>query len=314
MERPHSTAEQYGRRVALWVRFNQEGFRGRSYNPLVASVAKWRLFAGWLFARSRDKDLNVARSAINRFLEDGGVRRQLLGTSVNAVIKRYRELQYLRGGAAERELNRVPCPEIALRRLVQIGQVAAGRDLFWVCVILVMLLGWFRADTMAGLQPGDVRFAADGSFLVSVRRMKGRPEFRRRPALIQLPPAQSPHPRGVIFAVLRRLLGRHPDALAEGLGLAFRGQSEAAAAGRITAEFRRLVPAVVLNLPAGAVVSSHSFREMGATTAVKARYSPALACDHGLWRDFSTLQSHYYFQEFPFSAWLAAVFDFLATR
>ena len=132
--------------------------------------------------------------------------------------------------------------------------------------------------------------------------------------MIELPPAVPPHPRGVIYRVLRRLLGREPDAVALGLRAALQGQTEAAAAQRITDEFRRLVDPATLNLPAGAVVSSHSFREMGATTAVKARFSPALACDHGLWREFATLHSRYYFQEFPFSPWLATVFDFLATR
>ena len=93
-----------------------------------------------------------------------------------------------------------------------------------------------------------------------------------------------------------------------------RAQGGAAAANRLTAEFRRLVPPETLNLPAGAVVGSHSFREMGATTSIKARYSEALICDQGLWQRFATVIEHYYFKQFPFSQWAAQVFDFLAMR
>ena len=300
-----------------WLHFCRTGFRGRRYNPLVASVAKWRLFAGWLFARSVDKDLNVWRSAINRYLEDHGARRQLLGTSVNAVIKTYKSLQLMRKLARgeEPDLHRVPCPEIAIRRLVRLGATAGRRDLVWICALLVMLLCWFRASTVAGFRPGDVRFDADGDLLITVRQVKGRPEMKVRPGLLHIPRAARGHPRAEIFRVLHRVLDRDPDALClVGRTVSARKQGGAAAANRLTKEFRRLVPPETLNLPAGAVVASHSFRELGATMAIKARYSPALSADHGLWRRIATMHERYFFAEFPYSRWLAAVFDFLATR
>ena len=312
-----STAAQYGRRVAHWLEFNRTGFRGRRYDPLRTSVAKWRLFAGWLFARSRDKDLNIWRSAVNRFLEDNGASRTLLGTSINLVIRRYRQLQVLRSThlGYKVDLHRVPCPEIAIRRLVQIGQSATGDDLFWVCSLLVLFLCWFRAATLAGVRPGDVRFARNGAFMVSVREVKGRPELRDRPALVEIPDAPPGHPRHEVFGVLHRLLDSSPDALCRlGRLVSARAQGGATAANKLTAEFRRLVPPETLNLPAGAVVGSHSFREMGATTSIKARYSEALICDQGLWQRFATVIEHYYFKQFPFSQWAARVFDFLAMR
>ena len=66
MERPCGTTDQYDRKVRLWLEFNAIGHRGRPTNPLVGSASKWRLFAGWLYARSVDKDLNGFRSAVNR--------------------------------------------------------------------------------------------------------------------------------------------------------------------------------------------------------------------------------------------------------
>eukprot|EP01052_Picozoa_sp_SAG31_P084169 SAG31_NODE_44440_length_262_cov_28.036810_1_plen_54_part_10 len=54
-------------------------------------------------------------------------------------------------------MNRVPCPEIAVRRLLRLGESTDSVEtLRWVAVLIVMLLGWFRADTMAGLRQGDV--------------------------------------------------------------------------------------------------------------------------------------------------------------
>jgi hypothetical protein len=318
LERPIGTTQQYSRRVLLWLNFNRTGYRGRPYDPLRASVAKFRLFAGWLFARSVDKDLNAWRSAINRFLEDHGAARQLLGHSVSTVIRKYKQLQIMRKLARgeEPELHRVPCPEIAIRRLVDIGRSCGRRDLVWVCALLLMLLCWFRAATVAGLQPGDVRFDADGNLNVSARSVKGRPEFKQRPALIQIRRAtEKGHPRRSIFKVLHRLLDREPDALCVvGESVSASARGGATAANKLTTEFRRLVPPETLNLPAGAIVASHSFRELGATMSIKARYSPSLSADHGLWKRIATMHEHYYFAEFPWSAWLAAVFDFLQTR
>eukprot|EP01052_Picozoa_sp_SAG31_P015392 SAG31_NODE_988_length_10542_cov_52.848319_2_plen_409_part_00 len=73
----------------------------------------------------------------------------------------------------------------------------------------------------------------------------------------------------------------------------------------------RKAPAT-LQLPEGAVVSSHSFREMGASVAMAAGYSENRSRRHGLWRRLNTMLEHYVFDWFPFSRFLARVFDFLA--
>eukprot|EP01050_Picozoa_sp_SAG11_P032323 SAG11_NODE_10455_length_830_cov_5.354309_1_plen_148_part_00 len=114
----------------------------------------------------------------------------------------------------EPNLNRVPCPEIALRRLVQLGRAAEGEDLFWICCLLVMMLCWFRVATLAMIQPGNVRFGRDGTLLMSVRGVKGRPEFLNQSALIQIKPSRQWHPRHEVLKVLHRLLDADPNALA----------------------------------------------------------------------------------------------------
>ena len=317
MERPEATAMQYNGKIRKWLAFNEEGHEGRPYDPHRAHLAKWRLFAGWLFARSRDKDLNGFRSAINRYLEDEGAARQLLGRAVNRIIKVYGVAQQRRNAreGRESELNRVPCPEVAVRYLLFLGESNLGLDLLWTASLLLMLLCWFRASTVAGLRGGDVRFAADGSLLVVARVVKGRPELVARPALMQIPPAPAGHPRARVLNVIRRLLQSRPTGFADVRVMC--GQRRALstnASARLTAEFRRLVPADVLGLPEGAVVASQSFREMGASAAVVARYNLDVARRHGLWVRLNTMLEHYVFDWFPASGFLERLFDWMAGR
>eukprot|EP01050_Picozoa_sp_SAG11_P015960 SAG11_NODE_2122_length_3784_cov_3.569878_2_plen_153_part_00 len=141
-------------------------------------------------------------------MEDNGAARSLLGSQVNRINLRYRDLQVRRRRALgeQIDLHRVPCPEIALRRLVQVGQRAEGPDLLWTCALLLMLVCCFRAATVAAFRPGDVRFTRRGMLIVVVRHVKGRPEFATNPAVQQIPSAPPGHPRRQIFEVLHRLL------------------------------------------------------------------------------------------------------------
>ena len=42
-------------------------------------------------------------------------------------------------------LHRVPCPESAVRNVIERGELAVGRVLAWAALLIVQLLGWFRA-------------------------------------------------------------------------------------------------------------------------------------------------------------------------
>ena len=79
----------------------------------------------------------------------------------------------------------------------------------------------------------------------------------------------------------------------------------------LTDHFRRLVPPNTLQLPDGAIVASHSFREMGASVAMAAGYSENKSRQHGLWKRLATMLEHYVDDSFPYSRLLARVFDFL---
>jgi hypothetical protein len=145
-------------------------------------VNKWYLFQGYLKQFTEDGDLNRVRSAINRHFDDEVQERPIMGVAVRRSIVEWKmemdEMKKARG--EEPGLNRVPCPEAAVRMLIEEGERADGADLGWFALQLVMLLCWLRADSVAGFQPGDCVVNADGSLTVCVRHLKMRPHTKMR--------------------------------------------------------------------------------------------------------------------------------------
>ena len=68
-------------------------------------------------------------------------------------------------------LNRVPCPEAAVRRLIERGEAVHGMQLARCCCLVVQLLGWLRADSVAGMRPGDIAFEVDAALVLLIRWM-----------------------------------------------------------------------------------------------------------------------------------------------
>jgi hypothetical protein len=87
-----NTARKYERRLQKWFEFCELGYGGQPYDPDVFSLTKWWLFAGWMLepANNLDKDLNTVRSAMNRYFEDIGGQRVVLGHSVRVVIQKFK--------------------------------------------------------------------------------------------------------------------------------------------------------------------------------------------------------------------------------
>ena len=74
-----------------------------------------------------------------------------------------------RGRGDEPGLNRVPCPEAAVRQLMDGAERASGKQLGWAALLLVQLLCWMRADSCAGFQDNDIVVSQDGRVSVSIR-------------------------------------------------------------------------------------------------------------------------------------------------
>jgi hypothetical protein len=117
------------------------------------------------------------------------------------------------------------------------------------------------------------------------------------------------------FWILQQALHRNPSVFSlVGRHVAASAANGGAAAQFLTDNLREICAAVILNLPDGAVIASHSWREMGAVSAHKARYSDIRCVCHGHWREISTMFNSYikpYLSSFPYSKFLAELFDFL---
>lgn len=321
----------YDVKVRLWQRFNAEGNRRVAYDPLEATADKFDLFAGWLLGdpelglrgRSTDKDLNGFRSAINRYLADAGCGRPLRDdVEIGRTIKVYRQLMMKSKAARgqESDLHRVPCPEVVFLFLLEMAEQMSARDdvVIWVAVFVLQLLGWFRGVTMSGMQPGDVVLTPAGQLLVTVRRMKGRLDMATTPGLMSLPPAAAGSARWRLYRIMRRAYAISPTwycAVAKaGLSGVKVVTGEDAAATFLTTKLRELTAPLKRTLPKGAVIASHSWREMAAVACFHARYDSLRCACHGFWKDVNTMWTSYirpYKEVFPYSAFLAEVFDFL---
>jgi hypothetical protein len=329
-KRNTKTTKQYGGKVNFWIRFNEEGDGLRSYDPLVVTDDKFELFAGWLLGdaaagvrgESTDGDLNGFRSALNRYFEENGCGRPLKDSvNVEQTIRDYDLLQQQSKQARgeESKLHRVPVPESLFMHLLQLGEFAVDQStLCWVATWFVQLLGWLRGDSVGGFQRGDVRFDSMGYLLISVRKMKMKPQFLLHPGLISIPPGTGlQHVRTRVLAIVRRALAVdsaffavvHAVVLEKNVAA---GSDRVAAA--ITQELRRRCRSYVLSLPKGQTVSCHSWREMGAVSCFLAHYDTNRMAAHGFWESIGTMYGAYikpYKSTFPYSRWLSQLFDFL---
>ena len=324
MARNSGTAKKYARVLDKWFLFCETGYLGRAYDPLKFSLAKWWLFAGYMLDPevNRDKDLNMVRSALNRFMEDNGRGRPALGLTVRTVIDKFKikmeDLKRSRGEAVG--LNRQPCPEEAFLALLLLGRLVTGRDLRRVASQLLQLVGWFRSDSLAGFQPGDVYFTPDGWLNILVRFVKMQPERRENPAHLRIPLGRSAgststkHTRDQVFDLFRRADELVPQWYCY-VADSVRGKkrSGSVAAELMTSDLRDLVGARVV-IPAGVTMSSHSWREMAAVSSSRAGWCLFKMMRRGLWKRVETMIANYIdpFDYFPFSPVLAELYDDLA--
>jgi hypothetical protein len=317
--RKKGTTAKYSKWVVFWQQFCAEGDENGAYPEFTWNLAKWYEFQGYLKPCTEDRDLNTIRSALNRHFADNVGYRPALGTDVSSSIREWAadmdDMKRARG--EEPGLNRVPCPEAAVQRVIELGERERGIRLGWLCLLTVQLLGWLRADSLAGLQKGDVVAGVDGRVQMAIRYMKNRPEFRVHPGMIDMaaPDGDSTrrHWRVRAAHVLRRGEQLYPrwETLLSDLVSNPNDKNGATASSVMTGWLRKLT--VGVEIPGGAVVASHSWRETGAVSCHKANYDTMKMCEHGFWRDPNTMFTSYIrpFLHFPRSALLAELYDCL---
>jgi len=245
----------------------------------------------------------------------------LKGTEIEATISQYYILQILskqiRGEDAG--LERVPCPEGLFVYVLQQAEACMDMTrLSWYATFFLQLLGWLRGNSVGGFRPGDIAFDLGGMLNLSIRKMKNRKQFEVHPGLISVPPGPTPmHVRSRVLRVIRRALHADPAFYM----VVARSQDPvkvAAGADRsaviLTRQLRVMSRDFAVSLPAGAMIASHSWREMAAVACYQVGYDSLRMTEQGFWQNMATMFSAYikpYLSIFPFSPWLAELFDFL---
>ena len=264
------------RRWGQWLNFNSEGNgRGRSYDPFLFSLRKFRLFAGWLAdGVSVDKDLNAWRSSINHQFARAELGRPARGFDVQKVIRNYHDFQLARKFAAGVEVEefRVPTTQRCVERLTQLGMVTTGVRRKKCASLLWLALFGPRAATLGGYEAGDATLSRRHGARYCLRRVKKQPLLRMTPAVrFRSWPTDPAHPRARALRVVRRCLREDPHALgycarcvkqlSDGRVLTD-GRLEGAAAKLVTAWMRDLLGNEEVGIPTGSFIASHSWRIM----------------------------------------------------
>lgn len=320
--RPGATKQRYGRWQAFW----EDWCAGAQLDPLTFTLAKWYKFVEWLDSRTKDRDLNAVRSALNRMFNDEGRGRPFVGVDVSAVISDWatQKDEQRRAAGEEVGLHRVPCPEVALVRVFAVGETTRGEALAKAALLIVMMLFWLRGASVAGFEAGDVYFEGDSVLCGVIRYVKKRPEFRSNPAKIRVrAPTQEQrerarrrgqrHVRDRAFAIVRRAereLGRGWLTLVSDQCTPQARNGEDAAR-KLTEYLREICPQSEMNLARGETVSAHSIREMAALHTYLSGGSETHAVQRGLWKTVQTMWTNYImpYLHWPRSELLEELYD-----
>jgi hypothetical protein len=293
-----STSSNYDTKCQDWFQYNNEG--GFDYRNVCD--AKVKCFAGWLFRRRRNKDLNAWTSALNNYFDTNFGCRPFNTHQITALKKKYKEKQSARTaltqpeGALEPAEARMGLPASGLAMLEEMATTAGGGVLYRILLQFISVLFIVRPNTVWGFEPGDVSVIHVGRGVRSIvcisRVVKRHPEFLSAPNRreVPVPPGRGP---------LQRWCDRLEYAQWEEFRWCTQLRSECNLAGgasqKLTDWLRKLLPARRLRLPPGRKISSYSLRIMGASAAAAAGYDTNWIRCWGLWK--TPLQVFTYIQD-----------------
>ena len=211
--------------------------------------------------------------AVTNNIRCGLLRTELPGQAIPVLLRQSKEAAAISaaatqhaGLAAVSTGRQAQCyrPQAPRRQTLAIAaRLDAHQTVAWFAVFWIMLLFWFRADTIAGYQPGDIVFNEFGAMSFLVRRVK-RGTAHVQPFRKTIPPPSNPLLRE-IFAVIRyaTTLKDADDSFV--LSAELWGTEPKRVSDLITDAMNRLLDSNDLFIAPGSFVSSHSWRKTGAS-------------------------------------------------
>ena len=242
------------------------------------------------------------------------------GTEISDLTARYAAASKQRSNdmGVEVPSMRIPTPAIGIVHIFKLLETAQGEFLCWLATFTIMLLFWFRADTLGGVRkgdparpddPGDIYFSSHGYLCFTVRRVKrGSAHIQAFVKSISPPPPANTL-RTMIWAKLRLAL----DVKKNGtrlIGPQLWGDDPKRAADVISQKMKEILHRGDCGIPLGTFISSHSWRKAGASAAACLRIDWHTIMCWGMWKTHISAEK-YIDPTYLFDRVLASIFDFL---
>ena len=254
------------------------------YDPWVICPTMFELFAGHMYELRAGRRIDKFASAINFVHAAHGLAAVVKGGRYMEAKQAYVKAVISRGGLSCTYRALIPDSGYVnfLGRLAGFEWRREWENCDRAFMILAKQLSWVRAVTLGASIPGDFRVFPQGTnsrgqetyvYKFIIRKTKcGNEEFRPTTQTIPWPsPRDDNGIAEVVMGFVARTLLRNPLICAASVGI-----NPTSAAGKITGWMRDFMPLGELGLPAGAMISSHSARDTGATHARRSLYPP---CD-----------------------------------
>ena len=160
----------------------------------------------------------------------------------------------------------------------------------WLAVFLVMLIFWFRADTIAGYQPGDIIFNEAGAMNFVVRRLK-RGTAHVQPFSKSIPTLATSKLRQIFAVIWHAVALRTADGQFWFSSYLW-GTKPQAVSDCVTKAMDEMLDYRQLFIPEGSFISSHSWRRTGASAYAACRGDWHLLKRWGMWRAITSAEAY----------------------
>jgi hypothetical protein len=166
---------------------------------------------------------------------------------------------------------------VGIVHLFELLETARGEFLCRLATFTIVLLFWFRADTLGGVlsgdparpeDHGDIYFNSHGYLCFTVRWVKRGTAHIQAFVKSIAPPPQSNTLRTMIWAQLRNALAVKKNGIRL-IGPPLWGDDPKRAADVIAKKMKELLDRSDSRIPLGAFISSHSWRKASASAAAR---------------------------------------------
>jgi hypothetical protein len=277
------------------------------------------LFAAYMLSRitrSGGPVVTIANycTAFNFVYDKKKLGRPWSGGEMTELITSYASASQLRSAdlGVEVASMRIATPAVGIAHMMRLLNDATGDLLCWLATFTIMLLFWFRSDTMGGVQRGDsdIYFNSEGYLCFVVRRVKRGTAHIRAFVKSIAPPDAANDLRCMIWKKLKialQVMGPDGTRL---IGPQLWGDDPKRVSDVVTRKMKELLNCRDMGVALGTFISSHSWRKCGASAAARLQIDWHTVMCWGMWVSHASAEK-YVDHKYMWDRILASLFDFL---